>query len=63
MPPWRLRYVGVSAEIFDGITKEAFEDLIVASNSRKIVSKDWFIEHLKSAWESRPNIKISGEHE
>ena len=50
---WRLR--GVGAEDFDGIAKDALEDLTFASNSRKIESNDRAIEHLKGAWRLRPN--------
>ena len=45
---WRLR--GVGAEDFNGIAKDALEDLIFAPNSGKIESNDRAIEHLKGAW-------------
>ena len=48
--PWRLRDVGVSEADFDGIASDALEDLIVASNPRKVESKDQVIELLKTAW-------------
>ncbi len=48
--PWRLRDVGVNEEDFDGIAKDALEDLIVASNPRKVESRDQVIELLKGAW-------------
>ncbi len=48
--PWRLRDVGVSETDFDGIASDALEDLVVASNPRKIESKDQVIELLKTAW-------------
>jgi len=48
--PWRLRDVGVCEEDFDGIAKDALEDLIVASNPRKVESKDQVIDLLKRAW-------------
>ena len=48
--PWRLRDVGVSEDDFDGIASDALEDLIVASNPRKIDSKDQVIGLLKTAW-------------
>ncbi len=48
--PWRLRDVGVGEEDFDGIASDALEDLIVASNPRKIDSKDQVIDLLKTAW-------------
>ena len=50
---WRLR--GVGAEDFNGIAKDALEDLIFAPNSGKIESNDRAIEHLKGAWQLRPN--------
>jgi len=48
--PWRLRDVGVSETDFDGIASDALEDLVVASNPRKVESKDQVIELLKTAW-------------
>ena len=48
--PWRLRDVGVNEEDFDGIAKDALEDLVVASNPRKIDSKGQVIDLLKTAW-------------
>ena len=48
--PWRLRDVGVSEDDFDGIASDALQDLIVATNPRKIDSKDQLIELLKTAW-------------
>ena len=48
--PWRLRDVGVNEDDFDGIARDALEDLIVASNPRKIESKDQVINLLKTSW-------------
>ena len=48
--PWRRRAVGVGEKDFDGIAKDALEDLIVASNPRKVESKDQVIGLLKTAW-------------
>jgi len=48
--PWRLRDVGVGEEDFDGIATDALEDLIVASNPRRVESKDQVIDLLKDAW-------------
>ena len=48
--PWRLRDVGVNENDFDGIARDALEDLIVASNPRKIESKDQVINLLKTSW-------------
>lgn len=48
--PWRLRDVGVEEADFDGIASDALEDLVVASNPRKIESKDQVIDLLKTAW-------------
>jgi len=48
--PWRLRDVGVNEVDFDGIASDALEDLVVASNPRKVESKDQVIDLLKTAW-------------
>lgn len=48
--PWRLRDVGVGEDDFDGIASDALQDMIVATNPRKIESKDQLIELLKTAW-------------
>ena len=48
--PWRLRDVGVNEADFEGIASDALEDLVVASNPRKVESKDQVIELLKTAW-------------
>ena len=48
--PWRLRDVGVTEEDFGGIAKDAMEDLIVASNPRKVESNDQVIDLLRTAW-------------
>ena len=48
--PWRLRDVGVGEKDFDGIAKDALEDLIVASNPRRVESKDQVIDLLNDAW-------------
>ena len=48
--PWRLRDVGVVEKDFDGIATDALEDLIVASNPRRVESKDQVIDLLKDAW-------------
>lgn len=48
--PWRLRDVGVNKEDFDAIAVDALEDVIVASNPRKIDSKEQVINILKTAW-------------
>jgi len=48
--PWRLRDVGVNKEDFDAIAVDALEDVIVASNPRKIDSKEQVINILETAW-------------
>ncbi|MDA0231349.1 MAG: iron-containing alcohol dehydrogenase [Proteobacteria bacterium] len=48
--PWRLRDVGVGEDDFDGIASDALQDLVVATNPRKIDSKDQLIELLRTAW-------------
>ena len=48
--PWRLRDVGVTENDFDGIARDALEDLIVASNPRKVESISQVVELLKSSW-------------
>ncbi len=48
--PWRLRDVGVTEDDFDGIARDALEDIIVASNPRQVQSKDDVIALLRQAW-------------
>ena len=48
--PWRLRDVGVTEDDYDGIAKDALEDLIVASNPRRVESREQVIELLRKAW-------------
>ena len=48
--PWRLRDVGVNEGEFGGIASDALNDMIVATNPRKIESRDQVIELLKTAW-------------
>lgn len=48
--PWRLRDVGVQREDFEGVAKDALEDMIVASNPRPVSSVDEVIQVLNSAY-------------
>ena len=48
--PWRLRDVGVTHEDFPGIAADALDDIIVASNPRRVTSTDEVIDLLHKAW-------------
>jgi maleylacetate reductase len=48
--PWRLRDVGVAEDAFAPIARDAMQDLIVASNPRKVSSEAEIVELLRSAW-------------
>jgi alcohol dehydrogenase class IV len=48
--PWRLRDVGVGEDEFGPIARDAMQDLIVASNPRKVSSEAEIVELLRRAW-------------
>jgi maleylacetate reductase len=48
--PWRLRDVGVGEDEFAPIARDAMQDLIVASNPRKVSSEAEIAELLRRAW-------------
>lgn len=48
--PWRLRDVGVTEDDFEGIAADALEDIIVASNPRRVSSTDEVVDLLRAAW-------------
>jgi maleylacetate reductase len=48
--PWRLRDVGVGEDEFAPIARDAMQDLIVASNPRKVSSEAEIVELLRRAW-------------
>ena len=48
--PWRLRDVGVAHTDFPGIAADALEDIIVASNPRRVTSTDEVVQLLHRAW-------------
>ena len=48
--PWRLRDVGVTQDDFEGIAADALEDIIVASNPRRVSSTGEVVDLLRAAW-------------